>query len=163
MLQLAISWKNGISDPGSLNHFPWALYFLLSALDSLLLPAIWAGFGASVALMKRISDKVAVFAYEHALLKGAYTRVLLGAALGVIATLIIPGILPSVESGELLEFDEYLRTVVIAFLVGFSYKPFYVALENLAEGLAKSIPRRRRDTPTGRKPEQGREVPGRQE
>ncbi len=117
---------------GRLFHLP---YWAVRDLQPLLVPFIWGGLGASVFLMKRVSDRLSERAYEEARLKGDGTRIFLGAILGLLVVQIFtqaPGDGSNVGGVNLTQ-------VTLAFVAGLGVKPVYAAFEALVEGVAARI------------------------
>ena len=117
---------------GGLLHLP---YWAVRDLQPLLVPFIWGGLGASVFLMKRVSDRLSELAYEKVRLKGDGTRIFLGAILGLLVVQIFtqaPGDGSNVGGVNLTQ-------VTLAFVAGLGVKPVYAAFEALVEGVASRI------------------------
>jgi hypothetical protein len=90
-------------------------------------PMAWGGLGATVFVIKMLSDKVSEFAYEGKRLSGTAARVFLGMVFGL---LVVKG------------FDQQpgsLSQVAIAFLAGLGTKAVYAAIEALVNGIAAHI------------------------
>ena len=133
MLELLTGWSGRIDDPSKLEGFQRYLYNATIDLAHILVPAFWGAIGACVFLMKRISDKLGILAYEQSRQKGIETRILLGAILAVVMVeLIFP-----MHSQNLAVGEVNLGPMGLAFIVGLSIKPIYAAFETLVQGLAE--------------------------
>jgi hypothetical protein len=95
-----------------------------------LTPFFWGGLGACVFLMKKVQDAAKANVYEHHLMQGWGTRVLIGGVLAAVVLIIFD---PSTFSAESLP----LRPAAIAFLTGLGVKAVYGGLERLIEEIAK--------------------------
>ena len=133
LLELLTGWSGRIDDPGKLAGFWRHLYNATIDLAHILVPAFWGAIGACVFLMKRISDKLGILAYEQSRQKGVETRILLGAILAVV---MVEMIFP-MHSQNLAVGDVNLGPMGLAFIVGLSIKPIYAAFETLVQGLAE--------------------------
>ena len=134
-LQISAGWASRISDPILLSDNCRFLYYLIHDSLPLLLPAVWGSIGSCVFLMKRITDKLFVYAYEEAKLRGNGTRILLGAILGILVVqLFFPNIEENLFLGEIR-----LGPMTIAFVAGLGVKPVYTAFEVVVEAISKRI------------------------
>ena len=133
VLELLTGWSGRIDDPSKLVGFWKHLYNATIDLAHILVPASWGAIGACVFLMKRISDKLGILAYEQSRQKGVETRILLGAILAVV---MVEMIFP-MHSQNLAVGDVNLGPMGLAFIVGLSIKPIYAAFETLVQGLAE--------------------------
>jgi hypothetical protein len=95
-----------------------------------LTPFFWGGLGACVFLLKKVQDAARENVYEHHLMQGWGTRVLIGGVLAAIVLIIFD---PSTFTAESLP----LRPAAIAFLTGLGVKAVYGGLERLIEEIAK--------------------------
>jgi hypothetical protein len=87
----------------------------------------WGALGATVFLIKTLSDKVSDFCYEEKRLSGTAARIFLGAVFGL---LIVKGF--GAQSGTLPQ-------IAVAFLAGLGTKAVYAAIEALVNGVAGQI------------------------
>lgn len=133
LLELLTGWSGRIDDPGKLEGVQKHLYNAIIDLAHILVPAFWGAIGSCVYLMKRISDKLGMLAYEQSRQKGIETRILLGAILAVVVVeLMFPSHAQDLAMGEV-----NLGPMAVAFAVGLSIKPIYAAFETLVQGLAE--------------------------
>ena len=131
------SWTGGISDPSDLEGFGEVLFDFTVVLEPYIVGALWGAIGACTFLAKKISDKLSEMTYEKNRMKGTLARIFLGAIFGLIVDILFfgqNGTYNPVAAGEL-----QLGTIVLAFLVGLSVKPFYTALETLSESIAARL------------------------
>lgn len=135
LLELLTGWSGRISDPDQLAGSRRHLYNSIIDLAHILVPALWGAIGACVFLMKRISDKLGMLAYEQSRQKGIETRILLGAILAVVA---VEMMFPT-HSQDLAVGEANLGPTGLAFIVGLSIKPIYGAFETLAQGIAERL------------------------
>ena len=133
LLELVTGWSGRIDDPSKLAGFWKHLYNATIDLAHILVPASWGAIGACVFLMKRISDKLGILAYEQSRQKGVETRILLGAILAVVMV----GMIFPMHSQNLAVGDVNLGPMGLAFIVGLSIKPIYAAFETLVQALAE--------------------------
>ena len=89
--------------------------------------------------MKRITDRLATFAYEESRLKGYGTRIFLGAIFGV---LVVQVFFPTHQENVALG-DISLAPLTAAFVAGLGVKSIYAAFEALIEALAARMSGRR--------------------
>ena len=139
LLQCLTGWAGRIDDPGTLSGGCFLLYNVVGDLAPLLIPAVWGGIGACVFLMKRITDRLATFAYEENRLKGYGTRIFLGAIFGV---LVVQVFFPTHQENVALG-DISLAPLTAAFIAGLGVKSIYAAFEALIEALAARMSGRR--------------------
>ena len=135
LLELLTGWAGRISDPDQLAGSQRHLYNSIIDLAHILVPAFWGAIGACVFLMKRISDKLGMLAYEQSRQKGIETRILLGAILAVVS---VEMMFPT-HSQDLAAGEANLGPTGLAFIVGLSIKPIYGAFETLAQGIAERL------------------------
>ena len=139
LLQCFTGWAGRINDPGTLSGGYLFLYNIVGDLAPLLVPAVWGGIGACVFLMKRITDRLATFAYEDNRLKGYGTRIFLGAIFGV---LVVQVFFPTHQENVALG-DISLAPLTTAFVAGLGVKSIYAAFEAVIDGLAARVSGRR--------------------
>ncbi len=97
-----------------------------------LTPFFWGSLGACVFLLKRVQDAARANEYEHHLMQGWGTRVLIG---GILAAVVLVIFDPSTFSAGPLP----LRPAAIAFLTGLGVKAVYGGLERLIDEIAKKF------------------------
>lgn len=112
----------GVPAPGAAPH-PAGLADAMSYIG----PMAWGGLGATVFLIKTLSDKVSDFAYEEKRLSGTAARIFLGAVFGM---LIVKGFAPQLDT---------LPQIAIAFLAGLGTKAVYAAIEAVVNGMAARL------------------------
>ena len=132
LLQAIAGWAGRVDDPSSLSEAYKIFYYLADDLLPFLIPAIWGALGSCIFLMKRLSDKLFALAYEQSKVKGASTRIWLGAILGV---MVIQIFFPS-YSETLAMGDISFGPTTAAFVAGLGVKPIYAAFNALVEGIA---------------------------
>lgn len=99
----------------------------LVAIASFLGPMAWGGLGATVFLLKTISDRVSDFRYECKRLSGTGARIFLGMVFGVVVVKLFG-----------TQF-EALSQIAISFLAGLGTKAVYAAIEALVNGIAGQL------------------------
>ena len=135
LLELFTGWAGRIDDPSTLKGYWEFQYNSIIELAHILVPALWGAIGACVFLMKRISDKLGMLAYEQSRQKGIETRILLGAILAVVS---VEMMFPT-HSQDLAVGQANLGPMGLAFIVGLAIKPIYGAFETLAQGIAERL------------------------
>jgi hypothetical protein len=93
-------------------------------------PFLWGATGASVFLIKQLSDRAADRCFDSKKWKGWGTRIILGALVGAIVVTIYD---PSAFTEDKLNIDAN----AVAFLAGVGVKVFYGAIEKLIEIIAQ--------------------------
>ncbi len=112
----------------------WFIEFHRYAL-TYLSPFFWGGLGASVYLVKRLSDELSSFRFDSRQFNGWFTRIMLGAVLGAAVVFIFDPDLFTDGEGKSLA----LSTNVIAFLTGIGIKVVYGAIEQTIETLGDKL------------------------
>ncbi|WP_025897395.1 hypothetical protein [Sneathiella glossodoripedis] len=125
---------NGSEDSAILGLAKPALIFLIAAT--------WGGIGSCIYLMKRISDKMFMEAYDSAKVRGDITRIFLGSMLGVCVVLLFFNVPDEPTPFGEIKFGQ----AIAAFIAGLGIKPVYAAFETLSEELASRLGKRRTAT-----------------
>ncbi len=119
------------SDPGDTSWFVDFHRYALTYLS----PFFWGGLGASVYLVKRLSDELSSFRFDSRQFNGWFTRIMLGAVLGAAVVFIFDPDLFTDGEGKPLQ----LSTNVVAFLTGIGVKVVYGAIEQTIETLGDKL------------------------
>lgn len=97
-----------------------------------LTPFFWGGLGSCVYLLKAVQDAARDNVYQHHLMEGWGTRILIG---GILAAIILVIFDPTTLTPETLP----MRPAAIAFLTGLSVKAVYGALEKTIQVLSAKL------------------------
>lgn len=102
-----------------------------------LAPFFWGGVGATVFLMKSISEIASQSRFDSRRLHGVGPRVFLGAAIAYIVVEVFHKFVINTPSSAQIGFN--LTDTGIAFLSGLGVKAIYGAFEGLVEGISNRI------------------------
>ena len=128
-----------VGDSTKLDGLEALLFSSVVRLEPFLVPALWGAVGACTFLAKKISDRLATMTYEKNRAKGFATRIFLGSMLGLVADIVFFGTENMIGQEEVSQLR--LGSIVVAFIVGLSVKPFYGALEALNENISAKLGR----------------------
>lgn len=136
--QSGISNNSNVSDYSSFLSVPLILFERVIPLSGAF---FWGAIGACVYLLKRLADRAAALQYDSCKVQGIFTRIILGAVLGVVVvevfnlevsltkTMIGNGMSANVSGNQ-------LPGEAVAFLAGLGQKAVFDSFEALIAGIS---------------------------